>query len=655
VSSLLVFLPGASSQQASAVAAPANGKQTATPPSTGSVLPLAMPDWSGRDDLILKHLNAVLTWFHNTGNEAPSVTVPTDAIYLDNARSLSQEAVQAAFQSAGADALLISRANASGGAVPEAGTDVSKLVPQLESQITQAKSQIESLNSQISLAGGRKAQALIEERVRLQGQLELLTAEDTAVQQLAKYTTNNGSNSGTSLQRSIAQLQRNVPEAAVNTGAKKPTPAATTVTPIAESAGLIGEAEQLLSQAGNLHRIDVLAGQAATAEDLAKQLRAPLITQIHKTLALAAQWSSTQQGTATSGAGTNVAGATTPGPTTPGPTKQQFDALTAEFKQLSAPALPLSQEIIALDQSRTNLQEWRQSLSQEYKTLWHKVLTRVGAIVLALGFIALLSVLSNRLIFRYVSDIRRRRQILIIRRFVVGFLMSLVVVLGFVSEFSSLATFAGFITAGIAVGLQTILLSVAAYFFIVGRYGIRVGDRISIAGTTGDVIDVGLIRLYLMELAGTGNDLFPTGRIVVFPNSVLFQATVPLYKQIPGTEYAWHEVAATLTPGANAQMVQEKMLEAVNSVHQNYRATFERQHAASSRVLDIHLEVPSPSAHLQFATAGLELVVRYPVALGDVAKADEEVTQKLLAALEGSADLKSAVTGMPLIRVAVKG
>jgi hypothetical protein len=48
---------------------------------------------------------------------------------------------------------------------------------------------------------------------------------------------------------------------------------------------------------------------------------------------------------------------------------------------------------------------------------------------------------------------------------------------GFVSEFSALATFAGFITAGIAVGLQAVLLSVATYFFIVGRYGIQVATE----------------------------------------------------------------------------------------------------------------------------------------------------------------------------------
>ena len=99
------------------------------------------------------------------------------------------------------------------------------------------------------------------------------------------------------------------------------------------------------------------------------------------------------------------------------------------------------------------------------------VVLRVLAIALAIGVILLLSEIWRRITFRYISDIRRRRQFLMLRRIVIGFCMGIVLILGFVSEFSSLATFAGFITAGLAVGLQTILLSVAAYFFLVGRWG----------------------------------------------------------------------------------------------------------------------------------------------------------------------------------------
>jgi small-conductance mechanosensitive channel len=241
------------------------------------------------------------------------------------------------------------------------------------------------------------------------------------------------------------------------------------------------------------------------------------------------------------------------------------------------------------------------------------------------------------------------------RRVVTGFLIVIVLIMGFVSEFSSLATFAGFITAGIAVGLQAVLLSVAAYFFIIGRYGIRVGDRISVAGITGDVVDIGLIRLYLMELAGTGLDFYPTGRIVVFSNAVLFQTTTPLFKQIPGTEYTWHEVVVSIAPNGNHREAQKKLVAIVNSVYSQYRDSIERQHATIERHVDIQVERPQPEARLQFADTGLELLVRYPVEIRRAPDIDEEMTRKVLELVETDAGLKAAIFGIPKIRSAVKG
>ena len=195
----------------------------------------------------------------------------------------------------------------------------------------------------------------------------------------------------------------------------------------------------------------------------------------------------------------------------------------------------------------------------------------------------------------------------------------------------------------------------AAYFFIIGRYGIRVGDRISVAGITGDVVDIGLVRLYLMELAGTGLDFYPTGRIVVFSNSVLFQTGTPLFKQIPGTEYAWHEVAVMIMPNGNHKVAQEKLVNTVNAVYAQYREEIERQHAAIERRVDIQIEAPRPEARLQFADTGLELLVRYPVEIRKATDIDQQMTRKVLELVETDAALKEIISGTPKIRSAVKG
>jgi small-conductance mechanosensitive channel len=182
-----------------------------------------------------------------------------------------------------------------------------------------------------------------------------------------------------------------------------------------------------------------------------------------------------------------------------------------------------------------------------------------------------------------------------------------------------------------------------------------VGDRISVAGITGDVVDIGLVRLYLMELAGTGLDFYPTGRIVVFSNAVLFQTGTPLFKQIPGTEYAWHEVAVIISPNGDHKTAQEKLVATVDAVYGKYRQEIERQHADIERRVDIQIEAPRPEARLQFADAGLELLVRYPVEIRRAPDIDEEMTRKVLELVETDAALKANITGSPKIRSAVKG
>ena len=332
--------------------------------------------------------------------------------------------------------------------------------------------------------------------------------------------------------------------------------------------------------------------------------------------------------------------------------RRMMVSLTTQFKQMSAATIPLAQEIIVLGEAQTNLQQWGTSVHREYIHILKAVLIRVAFILVAVGIVLGLSELWLRATLRYVRDTRRRHQVLIVRRIVTVFLMAIVLILGFVSEFSSLATFAGFLTAGVAVALQTLILSVAAYFFLIGRHGVKVGDRITVSGVTGDVIDVGLVRLSLMELGGTGSDLHPTGRVVVVSNSVLFQGA-PFFKQIPGTAYAWHEAAVKLERGSNYTLAEGKLLEAVNSVYSEYRDSIEKQHQTLEGWVAVPAMVPAPQTRLQLAENGLELVVRYPVVLHRESEIDNKIAKKVLQVMDSVPELKTAV-GAPTIRASSK-
>jgi len=593
----------------------------------------------------LHHLNQVISWYRRATTGVSSVGLPSDTIYQDNSKSLGAQVVKLAFQSAKAEAAFVkSQQKVADSSQPGSATTQEQSLAQMQvkisNQIQELESQIAATSSKLSRARPSQRENLKSQQEALQSQLDLQKALLEAVQKMAAFVENNGEIT-TGLEGAISQVARSIPEVmGPSITPEKPTTASAPAKPAAaNSGGLISDAATLYEYMTAVHQIDNAIQQTeythAAAEHLRTPIRDALRAAIQQSQKLASQPGNDPQQLQTE--------------------RETFQEITERFKQLSAILLPLSEELIVLDDAKTNFEEWRGSIGRESRQVLRSVLIRVGGILLALAVILVLSEVWRRVTFRYISDPRRRRHFLVLRRIVIGFLMVVVLLLGFVSEFSSLATFAGFITAGIAVGLQAVLLSVAAYFFIIGRYGIRVGDRISVAGITGDVVDIGLVRLYLMEMAGTGLDFYPTGRLVVFSNSVLFQTGTPLFKQIPGTEYAWHEVVVMIAPAGNHKAAEEKLVAMVNDVYSGYRKEIERQHADIERRVDILIETPRPEARLQFADGGLELLVRYPVEIRRAPDIDEEMTRRVLHLVESDADLKGAVSGTPKIRSAIKG
>jgi small-conductance mechanosensitive channel len=639
----------------------------ATPPANSPATPPAQLD----RDAILHHLNEVITWYRDVTSKVKPAGLPSDAIYQDNTRSLAAEAVRLAFQSARAEAAIIAAMNKSeksGGSdsaqanngQPTQQQNLAQTAARIAAQIDDTQTKLDAVNKQLESAPRSRQKDLLTQRDRLQGLLTLNKALQDTIQKMASFV-GGAAESAEGLEGSIDQLAHSVPEVISDDTTKKSGTAATAAAtataasakPTVNSAptGLIGQSLVLFDQMQTMHQIEQMADETskmrATADNVRKPLRDVLVATIKQGRDLASQ---AQAPPATPSAGGSSSSAS------PDSTTQAFQAITARFKELAAATVPLSQEIVVLDESHTNLLEWQKSIRTESEYELRGLITRVVGLALALAAVFILSEVWRRLVFRYVHEARRRRQFLLMRRFVTGFLIGVVLIMGFVSEFSSLATFAGFVTAGIAVGLQAILLSIAAYFFVIGRYGIRVGDRISIAGVTGDVIDIGLVRFYLMELAGTGIELYPTGRVVMFSNSVLFQAGTPLFKQLPGTEYAWHEVAVALTPESNYKLVQEKLSAIVESIFEKYRSAIESQLGGTERRLEVSLSTPKPESRLQFTdAAGLEFVVRYPVDIRRAAEIDDNVTRSILDTLAATPDLKTSVSGPPKIRAAIKG
>ena len=613
--------------------------------------PAGNPIATGQPDpqQVISYLNQTIDWYRHLAIEEQLTNDPTDVLFVNDDRQMATQILRLSFDYARAAAQIAPSQTQSSTQNPSTGTSryqaLQQAAQKADTTLHQTQAEVDQLRQQLQTAGPRDRARLQSTLDETQSEVALAQARSDAIHNLLQFASTGSSGaSGNNLMAQIQELQRTVPEAAPGgpgtTGAdgqsKTTTTTTNTQTRREQPSGILALITDLFSLTRKIHTIDDTRGitesLAQTSQDLRTPLTANLRALVQRGDVIAQQ-------------------ADTSDPAALEQEKRQLDALTAQFKQNSSLMLPLGKQSLLFDLYRSNLTRWRDAIRTQYETDLKNLGVRVIVLVVVLGTFFLLSELWKRATFRYVQDYRRRYQFLLLRRILLWFIIAITIAFALATEIGSLATFAGLITAGIAVALQNVILAVAGYFFLIGRYGVRVGDRVQISGVTGDVIDVGLIRIHLMEMSTSGNYIQPTGRVVVFSNSIVFQPTASFYKQIPGTNFVWHEVSLTLAPESDIKMAESRLLGAVEKVFAGYKDRIEQEHRQMQQLLNIRASSPKPVSRLRLTQGGLEVVIRYPVELDDAAEMDDRITRELLAALGREPRLRLVGSGTPNIQV----
>ena len=587
---------------------------------------------------VIQHLNKTIAWYEHVNTVDESSSVPQNVLLQDSVRQSARRVVQTAFAFARVQAALLHNGNGKGGAQNGAGQSRSldQVLSEANNRVSGLQNQIDDLNGQIEKLPTRKQATLVSQRETLKADLNLAKEVQSTLKNMMSFAT--GSDAGSGLMGQINILANSdAVQAVLGSGgqaaaATHAATAAPTFRP--ETAGIMS----LLTNCVTLfHARSQVDSILTDTEHLSADVRAltnPLRTNIRNLIS---------QGDALAAA----ANAQTD-PDQLNTARQQINAMTAKFKSFSGPILPLGEQSIALGATHSGLEQWRNAVDQQFDTALGYLGFRLGSLALVILILLVISNVIHRVTFRYVRDTRRRRQFIVLRRFAVGAAITLVIVLTLFSGFGSFATIAGFVTAGLAVALQNVILSIVAYFFLIGRYGLRVGDRVTVSGLSGQVLEVGLVRMYLMELAGTGVDVHSTGRVAVFSNSVIFQPAA-LIKQAPGTEYAWHSVSTILAPETELEGARKRVESAVEAVFNGYRKRIEEQNASFERSANIQLAEPVPVSRARFTEAGVEVIVRYPVEIQSMSEVDEQVIDSVMREASREPKLALAAGGRPKV------
>jgi len=170
---------------------------------------------------------------------------------------------------------------------------------------------------------------------------------------------------------------------------------------------------------------------------------------------------------------------------------------------------------------------------------------------------------------------------------------------------------AGLISAALGWALQRPITGIAAWLMVVIKKPFIIGDRILISNMKGDVIDITLTHIYLKEIGGTVDSEEISGRVVMIPNSILFEKNIINYTG--NDDYILDDVGIVIT--------YESDLDQAIMICEN----------AARKVLKDHLDkMPKkPYVRVQFQSSGIDIKTRYYVKADDRIVTSSEVTKEI--------------------------
>jgi len=173
------------------------------------------------------------------------------------------------------------------------------------------------------------------------------------------------------------------------------------------------------------------------------------------------------------------------------------------------------------------------------------------------------------------------------------FVIAILVIMAMTGSLRLLGLTAGFLGMMLGWSLQQPVTGVAAWLMIIVKKPFRIGDRVIIAGITGDVTAISLTHVILNQVGGTIAGEERSGRGILIPNAILFQNVIINYTL--EEKYMLDEVPVRLTFDSNWELAKELMIRAASEVTKEI-------------VADTHVQ---PFIRVEFLDWGILAKLRY--------------------------------------------
>jgi small-conductance mechanosensitive channel len=207
----------------------------------------------------------------------------------------------------------------------------------------------------------------------------------------------------------------------------------------------------------------------------------------------------------------------------------------------------------------------------------------------------IINVLKNNLLRKaktkkQSSNIRLMSQLF---RYSLYLIIILFAALSYSNAWSEFGVFLGFISAAIGFALQKPMTGIAAWIMVVTKRPFDIGDRIIVGDVKGDVIDINLTHVHVMEIGGLIGGEESSGRVVMVPNWMLFEKNIINYTL--NNDFVLDNVVVNVTYESNL----DHAIEIADLAARKYLAGI------------ISTSPGNPRIRLEFQASGVDINIKY--------------------------------------------
>jgi small-conductance mechanosensitive channel len=174
--------------------------------------------------------------------------------------------------------------------------------------------------------------------------------------------------------------------------------------------------------------------------------------------------------------------------------------------------------------------------------------------------------------------------------------------------FQALSTYLGLLSAGLAIALQSPLVNLAGWAFILWRRPFTVGDRVQINEYRGDVIDQRIFMFSLLEIGNWVDADQSTGRVIHIPNGKVFTDVLANYAQ--GFHYIWNEIAVLVTFESDWKKAKDLLFEIASRHGTSISQTAQARLRESAKKYMIFYKNLTPTVYTSVKDCGVMLTIR---------------------------------------------